>query len=495
MKTLFESALSRSLASLLIVLFAVSPAWATCGGGGGGGGGGMPSGGGGGSKPEVYYVPWKIRAPKDPPAKGLVVYWFPATKEEITKSSLRESRPLSLYATQCISMEYGTSQVPNADKLIGESTLPVVVITTPDGTPVTKVENKDGRLRVGDLEKVVQGEVKQRETSLEEQLKEAKAKLTAGDNAAAIKLYQAVAQHKCMFPKKAKEAAKELKKLGVTEDATIADAADVPGPVFEAGKNLRIEQIMRRGLVAELNARYLLAERLYSQAHRMDPADPAPLRYLGELYRHHIGDWTKARTTFDKILDMKAEPLSRAVALHGLGKMTIHDGEFKKGLALMEQSAEEFPLALTYRNLAVYWNSEHDMVKGDEYTQKALDLDPKDPYNQVFAAVFMSSAGRGAEALKIARENINLLPASYNLAGIYAQNGQREKALALLKRHFYQFERYHAVREKEMMEARVDVVFESLRKDSDFLALTRHADGKLPMPMPGMPATMASPNR
>ena len=28
---------------------------------------------------------------------------------------------------------------------------------------------------------------------------------------------------------------------------------------------------------------------------------------------------------------MPADPLSRAVALHGLGKMTIHDGEFKKG--------------------------------------------------------------------------------------------------------------------------------------------------------------------
>jgi tetratricopeptide (TPR) repeat protein len=152
----------------------------------------------------------------------------------------------------------------------------------------------------------------------------------------------------------------------------------------------------------------------------------------------------------------------------------------------MEQSAREFPLALTYRNLAVYWNSEHQMAKGSEYTQKALDLDPKDPYNIVFAAVFMSSAGRGDEALKIARENSNLLPASYNLAGIYAQNGQPEKALALLKRHFFQYERYHAVREKEMMEA---------RQDSAFLALTRYADGKLPMPMPGMPATQASPNR
>ena len=35
-----------------------------------------------------------------------------------------------------------------------------------------------------------------------------------------------------------------------------------------------------------------------------------------------------------------------------------------------------------------------------------------------------------------------------------------------------------------MMEARVDAVFESLRQDSQFLALTSGADGKLPMPMP-----------
>jgi hypothetical protein len=95
----------------------------------------------------------------------------------------------------------------------------------------------------------------------------------------------------------------------------------------------------------------------------------------------------------------------------------------------------------------------------------------------------MAASGQRDEALKIARANINLLPASYNLAAIYAQNGEREKALALLKRHFYQYERYHAVRSKEMMEARVDAVFDSLRQDSGFLALTRFADGRLMMPM------------
>ena len=40
-----------------------------------------------------------------------------------------------------------------------------------------------------------------------------------------------------------------------------------------------------------------------------------------------------------------------------------------------------------------------------------------------------------------------------------------------------------ARRTKEMMEARVDAVFASLRNDKRFLDLTRNADGRLPMPM------------
>jgi hypothetical protein len=112
-----------------------------------------------------------------------------------------------------------------------------------------------------------------------------------------------------------------------------------------------------------------------------------------------------------------------------------------------------------------------------------MDLDPTDPYNVVFAAVFMAASGKKDEALKVAMDNINLLPASYNLAAIFAQNGQKDKALELLRRHFYQYERYNGVRAKEMMEARVDAVFDSLRADKDFLALTKDADGRLPMPM------------
>ena len=419
-----------------------------------------------------------------------MLYWFPASQKELDNSSLKESRILSLYASQCVAMQVADKALPNADKLIGDSTLPVAVLAKPDGSAIGKLENTNGKLKVGDVEKLVDGEMKQRESALDSQMKDAAAKAKAGDKDAAIPIYRSVLDQKCLFPKKAKEAAKQLKNLGVTEIASIA-----PSPIFERKQSAVIEQIMRRGLLAELNARYVAASQLYTKAHLMDPADPTPLRYLGENYRHNIGDWSRAREVFEAVLNMPADPLSRSVALHGLGKMTIHDGEFKKGLALMEQAVAEYPLALAYRNLAVYWNSEGDPVKGNEYTQKALALDPKDPYNLVFAAVFMAANGQKEEALKIARTNINLMPASYNLAAIFAQNGQRDKALQLLRRHFFQYERYQSVRAKEMMEARVDAVFESIRTDREFVALTNGADGRLPIPMKGMPATQATPNR
>lgn len=450
----------------------------------------MSNSGGGGSNTPTYPVPWKIRKPTEAPATGLVLYWFAVSESELKNSSLRQSRILSLYASQCVSMELADGRTPHADTLVGGSQLPIAVLAKPDGTAVGKIENTNGKLKVADVEKLVDTEMKQRETAINDQMKDADAKVKAGDKDGAIAQYKAVLEQKCMFPKKAKEAQKQLKALGVVDVAVIP-----PAPIFERRQSALIERTMRRGLNAEISARYPLATKLYLQAHLMDPADPTPLRYLGENYRHNIGDWQKAREVFNQILEMPADSLSRSVALHGLGKMTIHDGDFKKGLALMEQAVAEYPLALAYRNLAVYWNSEGDPAKGNEYTQKALALDPKDPYNLVFAAVFMAANGKKEEALKIARENMNLMPASYNLAAIFAQNGQKDRALQLLRRHFFQYERYQAVRTKEMMEARVDAVFDSIRFDREFIALTRGADGKLPVPMKGMPATQASPNR
>jgi tetratricopeptide (TPR) repeat protein len=477
--------LLRFTALLLIAINAAPQLLATCGGGGGGGMGGMSSMGGGMgmAAPQVYNVPWRLRMPDLPPVTaGLVLYWFPSSVQEVQKSSMRTSRILSLYAAQCVSMEIADAATPLGQKLVGADKLPVAVLATPGGDTVAKIENQDGFLRAEKVEKVVDQEMKHRDNSLEQQLKQAKEHAKSGDSTGAIPLYRAVLDQKCLFPKRAKDAAKELKKLGVNDVGDILNSPDYVSPIFDAAKSAKIEHTMVHGLTAENAYKFAEAEKLYAKAHSMDPADPAPLRYLGELYRHHIGDWAKARQTFDQILAMPADPLARAVALHGLGKMTIHEGQFKEGLALMERSVEAFPIALAYRNLAVYWNSEGNTTKTDYYVRKALELEPNDAYNLVFAAGFMAANGHGDEALKIAREHEDMLPASYNLAAIYSQLGQRDKALAMLKRHFFSYERNQAVRSKEMMEARVDAVFASLMKDPNFIALTSGADGRLPLP-------------
>lgn len=83
----------------------------------------------------------------------------------------------------------------------------------------------------------------------------------------------------------------------------------------------------------------------------------------------------------------------------------------------------------------------------------------------------------------LARSTAFVLVLCFVAMPIWATCGQKERALELQKRHFYKYERYHEVRTKEMMEARVDFMFNSIRHDANFMALTKHADGRLPMVM------------
>ena len=117
------------------------------------------------TSPQVYYVPWKAREAKDPPAAGLVLYWFPLTNDELKRSSLRESRTLSLYSSQCVSMELADFHTPEGAKLVGDSKPPVAVLATPEGSPLAKAENAGGILKVAQVEKLVESEVKQRESA------------------------------------------------------------------------------------------------------------------------------------------------------------------------------------------------------------------------------------------------------------------------------------------------------------------------------------------
>ncbi|HYM62297.1 MAG TPA: tetratricopeptide repeat protein [Thermoanaerobaculia bacterium] len=463
--------------AIAVLILAAPLAEATCGGGGGGGvGGAMPRGPSrpGSGDPAFYSVPWKFLEIGAPPLKGpLILYWLPATREETQRSELQSSRQLSMNAAQCIGMQVILPDDKDMiEKLGATGKLPMAVLADGDGKVIQHVDNSRGALRVAAVEKMVRDELGVRDMAVYQELGDAKKNAAAGDKAAAIELYKKVWEQRCLFPRAAGDAQRALKDLGVTVKDAMLGTRD---PNLSAAMTKRISRIMAEGVRAEIDGRYAMARERYRAASALDPADPVPLRYLGELYRHHTGEWDKARATFNRILTMRADPLSRAVALHGLGKITIHEGQYAKGLDLFEQSIASYPLALTYRNLAVYWNSERDHKKANGYVEKALAIDPHDPYNLIFAATYMADNGRADEALRVAKENEGALAASYNLAAIYSLLGNKGKAMSLLHRHFYQYERYEAVREKEMMEARVDYVFASMRNDRDFEELTAKA--------------------
>jgi len=77
--------------------------------------------------------------------------------------------------------------------------------------------------------------MKQREESIKQQMKDAKEKAKAGDKEGAIPLFKSVMEQKCLFPGKAKDASKELKKLGV-EVGHVFDA-----PVMDRAQSAKIE--------------------------------------------------------------------------------------------------------------------------------------------------------------------------------------------------------------------------------------------------------------
>lgn len=462
------------IAALLIAWLLGFPVYATCGGGGGGGLGGIATGG---TAEAVYFVPWAFVAELPPePLGDLTVYWFPTGPDNAQSSPMRSSRNLTNWSGQCV----GVGLVPDSATLVRtkygvSADEPMAIVVDREGEEIGRIGAEKGRLNVLQVERLVSGELSERSRSLKEQLKEAKQLEKAGDADGAADLYGRIATEGCLFPGLAKKAGKALEKMG-RPVPDMASAWEMARADLRPSTTKKIVALMEEGLRAERAEELEVAQRSYERAHALDPNDPVVLRFLGELHRHHTGNWQEAQRIFREVLARPADRLSRAVALHGLGKMTIHGGAMEEGLALFHESLEAYPLALTYRNLAVYWNTEKDHKKAWGFVEKALELDPEDPFNQIFAATYFVELGRQEEALAVAEQHVDVLAASYNLAAIHAQLGNRAETFELLKRHFYVYEQYEAVRAKEMKEARDDIVFVRYHQDPEFVALTSLAD-------------------
>ncbi len=165
-----------------------------------------------------HYVAWKYLEPGVELEKlPLVVEWVPASRAEIERSSLLDSKKLADFGGQCIGLQVVLPEdTQRIEKLGVASERPVVLLVDGEGKILRRVGNERGTIHVAAVEQMVQKELDARGEVIIAQLGEAKKKSDAGEKDAAIDVYKKVWADRCLFPFFAHEAQRELKILGVT---------------------------------------------------------------------------------------------------------------------------------------------------------------------------------------------------------------------------------------------------------------------------------------
>lgn len=166
---------------------------------------------------DSWLVPWKVLNPGDePPTAPLVVYWLPASRDDMRHSELLTSRTLTTYAAQCVAMiVVRPDDFERVATLDARGSLPLVVMAEGNGRQLARVLSEDGAMRITTVERIVRDEMHNREDAARAALDEAKTKCARGEKDAAIAIYRKVAAQRCLLPRHAREAQRALRKLGV----------------------------------------------------------------------------------------------------------------------------------------------------------------------------------------------------------------------------------------------------------------------------------------
>lgn len=164
----------------------------------------------------ISFVPWKVLAPgESPPEAPLILYWIPASPQDFKHSELLISRPLTLYASQCVAMKVVRPDDSERIASLGVQQLPTAILVDAGGKQLGVVRPERGRLRVRAVERLVRDKLAERDMSVESQLDDAGRKASSGDRQGAIDAYRAIWNLRCLFPRHGREAQRALRRLGV----------------------------------------------------------------------------------------------------------------------------------------------------------------------------------------------------------------------------------------------------------------------------------------
>jgi len=167
-----------------------------------------------GEPPHPSLVPWKIAEPGDDPHSPLVLFWIPASRDEVRHSDLLTSDELTLYSSQCVAMRVVRSDdIALLEKLGVEGALPAAVLMDGAGKVLARVEAEQGVLVLDEVEELVHDELDRRITEADALLDDAREKADSGAIDDAVALYRTVWEKRCTCPRQARDAQRALKKL------------------------------------------------------------------------------------------------------------------------------------------------------------------------------------------------------------------------------------------------------------------------------------------
>lgn len=165
--------------------------------------------------PHVSLVPWKVLEPGEPNIESpLVLFWIPASREELRRSELLTSQDLLLFSSQCVAMRVvRTDDYALLDRLDAQGELPMALLADGSLRVLRSVEGEDGALSATAVEEMVREELGERASAAETLLDRARDKADAGEIDDAVAIYTAVWEQRCVCPRQGKDAQRALKKL------------------------------------------------------------------------------------------------------------------------------------------------------------------------------------------------------------------------------------------------------------------------------------------
>jgi hypothetical protein len=161
----------------------------------------------------VSLVPWKVVGTGEVVEAPLVLFWIPATREELRRAELLESEELTLFSSRCVAMRVVRfDDRARLAKLEVGANVPMVVLVDRDGTVRGRISSEDGAVPLDEVEELVRDELSRREAEAEAMLDRARA-LAGERTTAAAAIYEAVWEQRCVCPRQGKSARKALKRL------------------------------------------------------------------------------------------------------------------------------------------------------------------------------------------------------------------------------------------------------------------------------------------